>query len=779
MSNRFSTVTPFAILLALCCAVQPAFSQTKNIKVQVKNEQAVNTAGLEFSPTFYEDGIVFISTNNAGLKKVTDTQLKLPAMSILRSRRNTEGSLQVPEPFAKELSSQYHEGPVCFDRTAETVYFSRNTLMNGKIKTDKDGTQRMRLYTAKKSGATWSDPVTLPFNTNEFDDCHPAISIDGDKLFFASNRPGGLGGMDIYVAYRVGDSWSEPVNLGASVNTPGNEVFPFVHADNTLYYASTGLQGKGGLDLYLTTPTGSNEWSKPTNLGEPFNTGGDDFGLIVDLDKINGYYSTAGAGGQGGDEIQSFYVENGNLDQYLKQNNTVVEQYALKVVVVDKRSGAPIEDATIRILSTEGGNVIGRDEAGNLITITSENGQDVMKAMPPDKGVEGISDYTGNFDTELPVGNYAVTASKDGYQTKQATVTVSKPRRMVKIELDKGAVAGKARWNASLFNYVTNAPMSGAKVVLTDQASGKKDTVWADANGMVDYNLTPNRKYKAEIYQGGQVVGTADLDTAGWPTTGEPTSQNFSVAPILPGSAIQLPNIYYNFNDATLRPDARKDLNMVVALMRQQPSLTLELASHTDSRGGSLYNQTLSQRRAEGVVEYLVSQGMNRDRLRPVGYGESELRNRCTDRIDCTEQEHARNRRTEVRILAGITGSSVVYVDGQISNNTPDRTPQSSSNVNVAPLNPGKGASNNMTVTTGGKDAYYVVAGSFLMENRANVRLEELQQAGCAAAEIVRFPNSTFYSVSAGKFSSRREADVLRRRLMTDHKVDAFVRAVQ
>ncbi len=779
MSNRFSTVTTFAVLLALCCAVQPAFSQDKNIKVQVKNEQAVNTAGLEFSPTFYEDGIVFISTNNAGLKKVTDTQLKLPAMSILRSRRNTEGALQTPEPFAKELSSEYHEGPVCFDRTAETVYFSRNTLMNGKVKTDKDGTQRMRLYTAKKSGASWSDPVTLPFNTNEFDDCHPAISIDGDKLFFASNRPGGLGGMDIYVAYRVGESWSEPVNLGASVNTSGNEVFPFVHADNTLYYASTGLQGKGGLDLYLTTPTGSNEWSKPVNLGEPFNTGGDDFGLIVDLDKINGYYSTAGAGGQGGDEILSFYVENGNLDQYLKQKNTVVEQYALKVVVVDKRSGAPIEDASIRILSTEGGNVIGRDEAGNLITITTENGQDVMKAMPPDKGVEGISDYTGNFDTELPVGNYAVTASKDGYQTKQATVTVSKPRRMVKIELDKGAVAGKARWNASLFNYVTNAPMSGAKVVLTDQASGKKDTVWADANGMVDYNLTPNRKYKAEIYQGGQVVGTADLDTTGWPTTGEPTSQNFSVAPILPGSAIQLPNIYYNFNDATLRPDARKDLNMVVALMRQQPSLTLELASHTDSRGGSLYNQTLSQRRAEGVVEYLVSQGMKRDRLRPVGYGESELRNRCTDRIDCTEQEHARNRRTEVRILAGITSSSVVYVDGQISNNTPDRTPQTSSNVNVAPLNPGKGGSDNMTVTTGGKDAYYVVAGSFLMENRANARLEELQQAGCAAAEIVRFPNSTFYSVSAGKFASRREADVLRRRLMADHKVDAFVRAVQ
>lgn len=790
MTNRFSL--PAALLMTLmliCSGSQSLFSQTQPIKVQVKNEAAVNTPGLDFSPTFYEDGIVFISTNNAGLKKVLDKQLEMSAMSILRSRRNAEGLLQAPEPFAKELSSEYHEGPVCFDRTAEAIYFSRNVLINGKVLTDKDGRQRMRLYSAKKTGNEWSNPVALPFNNNEFDDCHPAISIDGDKLYFASNRPGGLGGMDLYVAYKVGDSWSEPVNLGSNVNTVGNDVFPFVHADNTLYYASSGMQGKGGLDLYFTAPTGSNEWSKPQNLGDPFNTAGDDFGLIVDLDKINGYFSTAGAGGQGGDEIMSFYVENGNLDQYLRQNNNAAEQYALKVVVVDKRSGAPIEDVTVRILSTEGGNVIGRDESGNLITITQENGQDVMKALPPDKGIEGITDYTGNFDTNLPEGKYAVTANKDGYQTKQATVTVSKPRRMIKIELDKGAVAGKARWNASLFNYVTNAPLSGAQVVLTDQQTGEKDTVYADANGMVDYYVKPNRKYKADIYQGGRIIGSADVDTQGWSTSGEPVTQNFSVAPMMPGTAIQLPNIYYNFNDATLRPDARKDLNMVVALMRQQPTLTLELASHTDSRGTSLYNQSLSQRRADGVVDYLATQGIKRERLRPVGYGESEPRNNCTDRVDCTEQQHARNRRTEVRILAGLQGSSVVYVDGQLgtnSTNTPaDPTPQRN-HVNAPPLQPAKNVSpapaqhsGSVTVTTGDRGQYYVVAGSFLMENRANQRLEELQQAGCAAAEIVRFPNSTFYSVSAGKFANRREAEALRKRLITDHKVDAFVRAVQ
>ena len=183
-------------------------SNPEPVTVDLKNEAAVNTEGLDFSPTFYEDGIVFISTNPAGLKKRTDEKLNLPAMSILRSRRNDDGDLTAPVPFAKELSSLYHEGPVCFNRTAETIYFSRNAVIGGRVKIACDDIQKMRLYMSNKEGAGWTEPVPLPFNNNEFDDMHPAISIDGDKLYFASNRPGGFGGMDIYVSYKVGESWS-------------------------------------------------------------------------------------------------------------------------------------------------------------------------------------------------------------------------------------------------------------------------------------------------------------------------------------------------------------------------------------------------------------------------------------------------------------------------------------------------------------------------------------------------------------------------------------------
>ncbi len=753
-------------------------SQTSEMTtIQVKNEAAVNTNGLEFSPTFYEDGIVFISTNTAGLKKVTDPVLKLPAMSILRSRRDPEGALFKPEPFAKELSSLYHEGPVCFDRTAETVYFSRNVDADGKAKVARDGTQKMRIYYAKKNGNGWNTPTPLPFNTGEFDDCHPAISIDGDKLFFSSNRPGGKGGMDLYVAYRVGESWSEPVNLGDGVNTAGNEVFPFIHADNTLYYASSGLEGQGGFDMFYVIPDAAS-WTTPVNLGTPFNTAGDDFGLIVDLNKINGYYSSNGAGGAGGDEIFSFHTENGNLDDYLLQHDRVpARPIDLKIVVTDKRTRAPIAEAEVKIVNAATENVIGRDEAGNLITVQNVNGQNIMKAMTPNGGLNGSTDSQGQFTGEVLPATYVISVSKPGYQTNQLRVPITKPGNVIAIQLDKANVEGKAHWNASLFNYMTNAPLAGATVVVTNKATGQRDTVYADDNGLVDHYLDPNTKYKVDIYQGGRIVGSSEIDTQGWVPNGPITNQNFSVAPIMPGAKIELPNIYYNFNDATLRPDARQDLNLVVALMKQQPTMAIELASHTDCRGSAYYNQDLSQRRANGVVEYLTVQGIDQTRMRPVGYGESELLNSCADGEDCTELQHARNRRTEMRMTSGFRAASVVYVDGQITSTAGDKPPQSNE-VSVAPLTPGN-APVPTSVTTAERNAYYVIAGSFLMENRAQARLNELIAAGYSQAEVVRFPNSTFYSVCAGKFTNRHDAVQLEKKLEQGSNIEAFVRAMQ
>jgi outer membrane protein OmpA-like peptidoglycan-associated protein len=760
----------FLFGLILMGHVVSAQEQKTPVTIQIRNEEAVNTKELEFSPTFFEDGIVFVSTNNAVLKKKAVDKGQELMMSILRSRRNEEGLLQAPEAFSAELTSLNHEGPVCFDRTTETIFFSSNAVINGKDQFAKDKIQHTRLYWSKKENGAWGKPEPLPFNNNEFDDFHPSVSIDGDKLFFASNRPGSLGSTDIYVSYKVGESWSEPVNLGEGVNTKGREAFPFIHADNTLYFASDGFADrKGGFDMYYVIPEGK-EWTKPVNMGDPFNTGGDDMGLIVDLNKINGYFSSNGSGGAGQDEILSFHSENGNLDDYLLQNMRVPDRILdLKVLVTEKSNGKPIQDADIQVLNYDGNNVIGRDENGNLITVQNQNGEDVISTLPPDKGIDGNSDSKGRFATDIRPGNYAIIISKKGYQTKQFRLPISKPGNELAAQLEKSSAgAGKVPWTPSLFNYMTNAPMSGAMMIVTNLKTGQKDTLITDANGTVESYLDPNTKYKVDVMQGGKLVGSSEVDTQGWKPS-QPVMQNLSVAPLMPGSKIELPNIYYNYNDATLRPDARKDLDLVVALMKQQPTMVVELASHTDSRGSHKYNEELSQHRANGVVEYLVTKGVARNRLNPHGYGESEPRNTCQDGITCTEQEHARNRRTEVRILSGVTGTTMMYVDGQLGGVEAYEDP-----IRKVNTPPGK-----ITVTNAENDAFYVVAGSFRLETGAKTRLAELQQLGYNNAEIVRFPNSSFYSVCAERFDSRKAADNIRRKLEQEEKIEAFVKAVQ
>ncbi len=760
----------YSLFLGLFCCLSHflhAQSTTQPITVVAKNEEAINTDALEFSPTFYEDGILFISTNEQVLKKQNVDEKQKMMMSVLKAKRGEDGMLAAPEPFSKELSSRNHEGPVCFDRTAETIYFSSNAVINGKDQFAKDKVQKTRLYFSKKVGGVWGPPEPLPFNNNEFDDFHPAISIDGDKLFFASNRPGGLGSTDIYVSYKVGESWSEPVNLGAEINSPGREAFPFIHADNTLYFASDGLpDGAGGFDLYFAVPEG-NLWTKPVNLGAPFNSASDDFGLIVDLNKINGYFNSNGLSGKGGDDIFSLHTEGGNLDAYLLQNNRTPDRILdLKVVVTDKSNSAPIGMAQVQVLNYDVNNVIGRDEAGNLIILQNIDGHDEMKIMTPDKGINGETDSKGRFSTEIKPGNYVIIITHPNYQTKQIRLQISKTGNEVAAQLEKPygpGNSGKVQWNPTLFNYLTNAPLAGAVVVVTHPKTGKQDTLVANSNGMVDHYLDANTKYKVDFYQGGRLIGSTEVDSHGV-KPGQALTQNISLAPLLPGAKIELPNIYYNFNDATLRPDARKDLDLLIALMKQQPGIIVELASHTDCRGNSKYNLELSQRRANGVVEYMVTKGIARNRLTPVGYGEKEPRNKCVDGVPCSDQEHARNRRTEVRVPNNSAGGSMVYVDGYNGNPTPQKN---SGNTN-----------SKVKVTPAEKDTYYVISGSFLMQERANNHMKNLRNMGFGDANVTQFPGSTFFSVSVGKFKSRKEAQILEKKLESEN-FDSFIRAVQ
>jgi outer membrane protein OmpA-like peptidoglycan-associated protein len=754
----------FVLLIAGKLFAQP-------ISVDVANEAAVNTDQLEFSPTFYTDGIVFISSRSAGLKKRKDNKIKMQAFSILQSKRAEAGTLQAATPFSGVITTAFHEGPVCFNATGDRIYFSSNISKKKKRpKKAKDGEVKMKIYTSEKVGDTWSEPTELPFNPDgEWDVCHPSLSIEGDRLIFASDQPGGNGKMDLYVSYRVGDTWAEPINLGNKINTSGNDVFPFLHADNTLYFSSD-AKGKGGLDLFYSVMQGA-DYVAPINIGAPFNTAGDDFGLILDLDKINGYFTSNGNGGAGADDILSLHANNGNLDQYLlTQGRAPNRQVETAIIVEEDASGKMIPNAEVKLVKLDQGTIIGRDSLGNAIAIQMVDGKEVLATIDETPTFAESTDASGKVVADVAVGSYAIIVSKPGYQTQQIPVMLVKNGMEHIVKLD--AAGNLTRFNTVLFDDKTNAPLAGAMIILKNQTTGASETVYTDENGALDYYLPANTDYKMEIYQGNKLVGESLLTSADIANSGKEKRTTLKVdTGLKPGNVIELPNIYYNFNDATLRPDARKDLDPLVAILNQYPAMRIQINSYTDSRGTTAENKSLSEERAKSVRAYLIKNGINAKRLEIKGFGESKLRNKCADGVECEEKEHARNRRTELQVLGIPDSLQVAYREGNLGTG-PGKIKVGDSNT-VSAFGD-KNAADGLTFKPGTK--FYLIAGSFLMQTRATNRMQELVKAGYENVSIVQFPKSPFYSVCVDKLDTYEAATKMKSEFAAKMTMDSFVR---
>lgn len=657
-------------------------------KVLITNESTVNSEKIDYSPAFFEDGIVFISSKiSSNRYKVKDKRINTNIMSIFRSQRSEGGTLMTPYPFAKELLSTVHEGPLTFDRTADNVFFTRNNYKDGKTKKAKDGIVKLKIYSAYKVNDTWSNIEDLSFNDDESNTAHPAISVDGKYLYFASDRPGGMGGMDIWVVQRRGDEWGTPTNLGPMINTDGDEVFPFIHADGTLYFASTGHMGLGGLDLFYSIPNDQGVWMKPSSMGKPFNTESDDFGFIVDRDKKNGYFSSNRPGGLGEDDIYSFYALD-NLDALAgNQRRDPNETRPIELAVIDEETGDFIEGAKV--------NYILVDEltlAKALVNDANDqlsNNELLLRLPFEDGNLEGLTDSNGIYPAEVKYANYIFNIEKPGYLSRQVVLTDDSEVRQFLVTMAKG---DPSQNNSDVANAPTNI----------SESTGTNP----DGATIIGGNLT-------------------DLD----------------ISSIQEGTVIELPNIYYNFNDYKIRPDARIDLDVVAGLLNRYPDMEIELASHTDSRGKNRYNQRLSQKRAESAVDYLVKQGIDSNRLLAKGYGESEIRNRCEDGVDCAEIEHQYNRRTEVRIMRMAQAVNIRFVN----------------NTSAPATTSGSTASTSSTYTEADGEVL-VITGIFNNLPNAKKRLGQVQNLGFGDAEIVGFQGNK-HMVVAARYYSRSDAE--------------------
>ena len=289
-------------------SVTPNFNQ--NGSVEIKNVKVLNGDKDDFSPMFFENGLLFCS-NSRKVKKGTDMDKVPDDLNLKYAAFDSTGKLNKPSSFGKRTNSKTHEGPSCFTPNGDTMFLTRNMSKGGVDKKSKNGLFTLKIYLKFRDSLGYfvKDKI-LPFELENYSYCHPALSVDGKKLYFSSNMPGGFGGMDLYMIRKMNDTtWSAPINLGARVNTALNEVFPTISKEGKLYFASNGQRkGMGGLDIY------SLEVDKRTattiSMGAPFNTEGDDFGLMfLPNDNKKGFFASNRVGGSGGDDIYEFEIK--------------------------------------------------------------------------------------------------------------------------------------------------------------------------------------------------------------------------------------------------------------------------------------------------------------------------------------------------------------------------------------------------------------------------------------------------------------------------------------
>jgi len=311
--------------------------------------EGINSKAQDYAPVPFEEGIVFTSTRGLEAKKGMFSSFGRKQYSDLFYAKRMEGNtFGEAQPLMGEVNGKFHDSAPTFNSEQTMMIFTRTSEKGKNWK----GRRDLQLYQALATeGGSWSSIEALPHNSKNYTSCHPTLSANGELLIFASNRPGGYGGMDLWAMKKKEDSWEEPVNLGPSVNSQGNEVFPHITQEGELYFSSDGHFGAGGLDIFLAIQTSKmrlNAWALSRNLGAPFNSKKDDFGFTIGENKMEGYLSSNRKGGTGKDDIYTWKMDptkiasqKPNFTIFDESTETAVAQADVMLVELPKQSAVP------------------------------------------------------------------------------------------------------------------------------------------------------------------------------------------------------------------------------------------------------------------------------------------------------------------------------------------------------------------------------------------------------------------------------------------------------
>ena len=357
-------------------------------RYEVNNVVLINSTEADFSPVYAKRNykvLTFTSSRDGTLGKETDGTSGQNYTDLWETKVDRKGKWSTPVLVQGAVNSEYNDGAATFDKKYSSMYFTRCPV-------EQTPQNPCQIYTAKKKGKSWDDPKLLSLAPDSFTVGHPSVSTDNMQLFFISDMEGGYGGRDVWVSNydKKKKEWKTPVNLGPEVNTAGDEMFPFIHLDGTLYFSSNGHIGMGGLDIFKAISDGE-KWGNATNMKYPMNSAGDDFGIIFEGKADRGYFTSNRKGGKGGDDI--YYFVSPQLT------------FTLQGVVIDADSRTVLIGATVVLVGDDG------------------------------TSLEEITDEVGSYFFQLsPNTNYKVTASMPKYlsdQGKETTVGLEQSEDLV------------------------------------------------------------------------------------------------------------------------------------------------------------------------------------------------------------------------------------------------------------------------------------------------------------------------------------------------------------
>lgn len=321
--------------------------EIKNYSGRYEIENAgINSKYSDFGSSFFNNKIVFTSAKDTGsFANRRHSWTGEGFTNLYKADIVSEGFLTKAEKFSSGINSRVNESTPVFTKDGKTVYFTRNNFLKGNLGTDSNKTTLLKLYRASLGGEKWTNIQELPFNSDNYNVAHPALSEDEHTLYFSSDMPGSIGQSDIFkIEIKEDGTFGSPTNLGPKINTEGRESFPMITSKGELYFASDGHPGLGGLDIFVSKINGDGSYNDVVNVGEPVNSSFDDFGFLINESSRYGYFTSNRLGGIGGDDIYKF--------KEIKKLILKCEQQ-LAGILKDKSTGMPVFNAKITLLDVD------------------------------------------------------------------------------------------------------------------------------------------------------------------------------------------------------------------------------------------------------------------------------------------------------------------------------------------------------------------------------------------------------------------------------------------